>query len=252
MLAAADAVINFGQHRRRVLSSSPVFPISGELRPPKIYQAGTGAHENLRLWPLANRRTRALSLCPQSAQEKNMRILRSAVALSTLSVFAFTAGIVSAQTLKKNGTLVVPIKTSAGADAGTATFKEAKNGKDLAITVKLKGIPFGEHAIHIHQNPTCDAPDFKGAGGHLNPDSKQHGMENPMGHHAGDMPRNISIGEDHTGEITFKVDYLTLAAGAPNSVLGHSIMVHEKADDMKTDPTGNAGNRIACGVISAP
>jgi Cu-Zn family superoxide dismutase len=64
--------------------------------------------------------------------------------------------------------------------------------------------------------------------------------------------RRTLVGEDHTGEMTFKVDYLTLAPGAANSVLGHSIMVHEKADDMKTDPTGNAGNRIACGVIPAP
>jgi len=175
-------------------------------------------------------------------------------ALSILSIFAFTLSVCAthAQTMKKSGTLIVPIKTSTGADAGTATFKEARNGKELTVTVKLKGIPFGEHAVHIHQNPTCEAPDFKSAGGHFNPDTKQHGMENPMGHHAGDMPKNISIGEDHTGEITFKVDYLTLAAGAPNSVLGHSIMVHEKADDMKTDPTGNAGNRIACGIISAP
>jgi Cu-Zn family superoxide dismutase len=74
---------------------------------------------------------------------------------------------------------------------------------------------------------------------------------NPMGHHNGDLPKNISIGEDHTGEITYTVDYLTLEPGAPTSVLGRSIMVHEKADDMKTDPTGNAGNRIACGVIPA-
>jgi superoxide dismutase, Cu-Zn family len=175
-------------------------------------------------------------------------------ALSILSIFAFTLSVCAThgQTMKKNGALIVPIKTSTGADAGTATFKEAKTGKELNVTVKLKGIPFGEHAVHIHQNPTCEAPDFKSAGGHFNPDTKQHGMENPMGHHAGDMPKNISIGEDHTGEITFKVDYLTLAPGAPNSVLGHSIMVHEKADDMKTDPTGNAGNRIACGVITAP
>jgi Cu-Zn family superoxide dismutase len=182
-----------------------------------------------------------------------MRLIRSA-AVSTLSLFAFTltSAAVQAQGMKKNGTLVVPIKTSKGEDAGTASFKEAKNGKELAVTVKLKNIPFGEHAVHIHQNATCDAPDFKGAGGHFNPDTKQHGMDNPMGHHAGDMPKNVSIGENHLGEITFKVDYLTLAAGAPNSVLGHSIMVHEKADDMKTDPTGNAGNRIACGVIGTP
>jgi Cu-Zn family superoxide dismutase len=97
----------------------------------------------------------------------------------------------------------------------------------------------------------CDAPDFKGAGGHFNPDGKQHGMDNPMGHHNGDLPKNISIGENHMGEITFKVDYLSLTPGAANSVFGRSIMVHEKADDMKTDPTGNAGNRIACGVIPA-
>jgi Cu-Zn family superoxide dismutase len=76
-------------------------------------------------------------------------------------------------------------------------------------------------------------------------------MENPMGHHNGDLPKNISIGEDHTGQLTVKVNYLSLAPGVPDSVLGHSIMVHEKADDMKTDPTGNAGNRIACGVIPA-
>ena len=87
----------------------------------------------------------------------------------------------------------------------------------------------------------CDAPDFKGAGGHFNPDGKQHGMDNPMGHHAGDMPQNLSVGEDQTGEITYKVDYLTLEPGAANSVLGHSIMVHEKADDMKTDPDRQRG-----------
>ncbi len=187
-----------------------------------------------------------------------MRPMRSVLALSALSLVALTVAVLAAhngralaQGSSKKGTLIVPILTSKGEDAGAATFKEAKNGKELTITVKLKNIPFGEHAVHIHANPVCDAPDFKGAGGHFNPDGKQHGMENPMGHHNGDLPKNISVGEDHTGEIAFKVDYLTLAAGAPNSVLGHSIMVHEKADDMKTDPTGNAGNRIACGVIPA-
>ena len=182
-----------------------------------------------------------------------MRRLGMIAGVAAVSVIAFTvpAGSVKAQEGKaaNPGKLVVKIRTSKGEDAGTATFKESKDGKQLTVSLKLKNLPFGEHAVHIHANPTCDAPDFKGAGGHFNPDGKQHGSMNPMGHHNGDLPKNISIGENHQGEANFKVDYLSLTAGAANSVMGHSIMVHEKADDMKTDPTGNAGNRIACGVI---
>ncbi|HEY0309069.1 MAG TPA: superoxide dismutase family protein, partial [Acidobacteriaceae bacterium] len=110
----------------------------------------------------------------------------------------------------------------------------------------------GTHAVHIHQFAKCEGPDFKSAGGHFNPDGKQHGMENPMGHHNGDLPGNLVVGPTHTGTVDFTVNYLTMAPDAANSIFangGTSIMIHDHADDMMTDPTGNAGNRIACGVV---
>ncbi len=170
-----------------------------------------------------------------------MRLALTALSLCLAAAPAFA---------KAKDAVVVPLKTSTGEDAGTATFKQGRGRLDIKLN--LKNLPIGEHAVHIHQNPVCEAPDFKTAGGHLNPDTKQHGLQNPMGHHAGDLPQNITVGEQHTAQVSFKVDYLSLDPAAPNSVLGHAIMVHEKADDMKTDPTGNAGNRIACGVITAP
>lgn len=154
---------------------------------------------------------------------------------------------------KAKDAVVVPLKTNSGQDAGTATFHQVKG--QLAIKLNLKNLPVGQHAVHIHEKPVCDAPDFKTAGGHFNPDGKQHGTMNPSGHHNGDLPQNVTIGENHTGEASFKVNYLSLDPASPNSITangGTSVMVHEKADDMKTDPTGNAGNRIACGVIQAP
>jgi superoxide dismutase, Cu-Zn family len=170
------------------------------------------------------------------------------------SILALTACLLASPAFAKPKDVVtVPLKTSTGEDAGTATFKQGK-GK-LTIKIDLKNLPIGDHAVHIHAKPACDAPDFKSAGGHFNPDSKQHGTMNPMGHHNGDLPQNVTVGEQHTGTATFKVDYLSLDPTAANSIIangGTSIMVHEKADDMKTDPTGNAGNRIACGIITAP
>ena len=144
----------------------------------------------------------------------------------------------------------VKILNGTGQDAGFATFKTVKTG--VKVKIELKNLPFGQHAVHIHQNPACDAPDFKSAGGHFNPDGKQHGFMNPMGHHNGDFPGSVSVGEDHTGEATFVLSTVSLDPGAPNSLFskgGTSIVVHEKADDEKTDPSGDSGNRIACGVI---
>lgn len=171
--------------------------------------------------------------------------------------FAMVAGlamlalVVPADAAKKDKGLVVALKTGKGEDAGTATFKETKGGK-LSVKLALKNLPEGDHAVHIHEKPMCDAPDFKTAGGHFNPDMKQHGLQNPKGHHNGDLPQNISVGVEHTANVSFTVDYLSIGTGSPNDITnmgGTAIMIHEKGDDMKTDPTGAAGNRIACGVI---
>ena len=175
-----------------------------------------------------------------------MRLRGMAVCGLGLAV-AVTMGAAAGSSMKYTFKLM----NSTGGDAGKVTFSQ-KPGGPVKMHVELKGLPFGDHAVHIHQKAVCDAPDFKGAGGHFNPDMKQHGWDNPMGHHNGDLPKNVSVGEDHTGDATFELTSISLDPAAPNSIFangGTAVVVHEKADDMKTDPTGNAGNRIACAVV---
>ena len=140
------------------------------------------------------------------------------------------------------------LKDAKGAVVGQATLTDSPNG--VLIHVALTGMPAGPHAFHIHETGACEAP-FTSAGGHFNPGSKQHGMANPMGMHAGDLP-NVQVPAD--GALTFDVMArdVTLGAGA-NSLLktgGTAIVMHAVGDDYKTNPAGAAGARIACGVIA--
>jgi superoxide dismutase, Cu-Zn family len=147
-------------------------------------------------------------------------------------------------------TIKVDMKDGSGRNVGSAAVKNA--GKGIEIKLNLHDMPAGEHAVHIHQNPKCEAPDFKSAGPHFNPGGKKHGLDNPEGPHAGDM-QNFIV--DHNGKarnVIIRNLKVTLGKG-PNSVLssgGTALVIHAKADDMKTDPTGNSGDRIACGVIT--
>jgi len=152
----------------------------------------------------------------------------------------------SAATVKP---VAVPMLDGQGKDVGVVTF--VKHGKGVELRVAVKGLPAGEHGIHVHATGTCTAPDFASAGGHFNPDSKHHGYQNPDGHHAGDFPMSIMVKADGTGSAKLMNPDVSVDASAPNAVFGKSVVIHELVDDQKTDPAGASGKRIACGVIPA-
>jgi len=144
----------------------------------------------------------------------------------------------------------VDLKDAKGNAVGMAMISPVKGG-GVSIDLDVHGLPPGEHALHFHAVPKCEGPDFTSATGHFNPGMKKHGMQNPEGAHAGDMS-NFTV--DAKGNAKTTITNKNVAMGSEaNSIYangGTALMIHAAADDMKSDPAGNAGARIACGAIT--
>jgi len=169
---------------------------------------------------------------------------RTTFFICCLCILATGTAFAGGKTLKAQADIL----DATGKSIGKATLTEQKQG--VKIRLKVSGLAPGKHGYHIHETGTCTPPDFKSAGGHFNPFQKQHGMENPQGRHAGDLP-NLEVKQDGSAKVTFVASEATLKEG-PNSLLkegGTAIVIHADPDDNKSDPAGNAGARVACGVI---
>jgi Cu-Zn family superoxide dismutase len=143
------------------------------------------------------------------------------------------------------------IADAAGRLLARATLRQTAVG--IAVHVEAAGLAPGTYGVHLHAVGRCDPPGFAGAGGHWNPVGRQHGRDNPAGPHSGDLP-NLGVGSDGRGVSEFVIAGTALSGEGDNALLdadGAAIVLHAQADDYRTDPSGNSGARIACGVIAA-
>lgn len=140
------------------------------------------------------------------------------------------------------------LKDAEGKNIGIATLQE--DGDGVRINVEVKGLPAGVHGIHIHAVGKCEAPKFASAGGHFNPGNKKHGLKSAEGAHAGDLPNIYVTSVGGVYETATKAVSLKAGEASLFDADGSAIVIHAAADDYAADPAGNAGDRIACGVIT--
>jgi Cu-Zn family superoxide dismutase len=157
----------------------------------------------------------------------------------TAIVFMCTAGLLGAAA--EPAGVRVEMKNAQGGSVGSATLSAAREG-GVAIALDLKNLPPGRHAIHFHETARCEAPSFESAGAHYNPEHKKHGLFNPEGPHAGDV-NNFTVLKNGTAKTR-------LIASRMMPGTETALVIHAEADDLKSDPAGNSGDRIACGVMA--
>ncbi len=174
-----------------------------------------------------------------------MRISLYTLALLVTVGFAMGSGAVWAVGERA----VAPLRNAEGQVLGMAIFTQEPQGVRISVTVK--GLSPGEHGIHIHAVGKCEPPDFLSAGPHFNPTNKKHGLNNPEGPHAGDLP-NLVVSEDGSAVYEQITDRVTLMPGELSlfDEDGSALVIHAGPDDQMTDPAGNSGARVLCGVIT--
>jgi Cu-Zn family superoxide dismutase len=178
-----------------------------------------------------------------------MRIIRSVIAMAPL---ALLLGCASSKTSSTAAPAPAGPRATAAIEArsgstlsGRAVFTQ--HGDTVHVVVDVVNAPEGVHAVHLHEKGDCSAPDATSAGGHFNPMKMEHGSPDAPTHHAGDFG-NMTVGGEGHGHLELDSTMLTVTAG-DHSVVGHAVVVHAKEDDMHTQPTGNAGARLGCGVV---
>lgn len=163
-------------------------------------------------------------------------------------VLLFSSAPIASAEDEANAPAALCVLDSASGSKVTGLVSFTKAGDGVKVVAEITGLTPGQHGFHVHEFGDCSAPDATSAGSHFNPDKHQHGAPDTMERHAGDLG---NIEADASGKAHLELTDKAMKLAGESSIIGHSVIVHEKADDLKTQPTGDAGGRVACGVIES-